>query len=230
MAGLPDFSSNDRRRLKSLGVVDAQIEQLRYACLTIRLAVSPPAARNEVIALLDDVAKLADKLLHKTAVVNRQISAAHSLTHLLIEQGYWHALPDDIGGQSFHCMAPRLKALRDAARAGKKQLPRTPTRHRSADSRPVSAIYKALLHGWSKEHGCNVFHVHYEDGKEVLTYPNGPQRKPFPYTFKASAADGSAFRAIVGICYEVEGGNPDPLAAIKNYLKFERKRSEQAEE
>lgn len=222
MAGLPDFSATDRSRLKELGVVDAQIEQLRYACLRVRLTISPPAARNDVNALLDGVAKLTHKLLRKTAAIERQISTAHATAHLLIEQGYWHARPDDEGGVSFHCVAPRLKALRDAACAGKKQLPSKPSRLRSASPQPVRAIYQALVHGWTKEHGSSVFEVYYENGKEVKTYTNEPNPKPYPDTFHASAADGSAFREIVGICYAAEGGNSDPVTAIKAYLKIEK--------
>lgn len=223
MAGLPVFSPTDRKRLKTLGVVDAQIEQLRYARLHIRVAVSPPAARNDVAAILDDVATMADKLLQKTASISRQSSAAHATAHGFIEQGYWQTRPDDEGGQSFHCLAPRLKALRDAARAGKCELPSVPSRLRSANPQPIRAINEALHFGWTKEHGSDVFHVHWVDGKETKTYANGPQRKRYPEMLMPSAADSSAFRAVVGICYEAEGGNPDPLAAIKAYLRAEGK-------
>lgn len=228
MAGLPNFSTENRARLKALGVVDAQIEQLRYACLTVSLFVSRPAARNDVAGLLDDLGKLADKLLRKAEAIERKATAAHALAHALLEQGYWSACPDDRGGTSFHCVAPRLTALRDAARAGKQQLPRSPSRPRSANPRPVRAISDALLYGWTKEYGSNVYSVRYEGGEEIRTYRNGPQRKPYPAALGASAADGSAFRAIVGICYETVGGNPDPLAAIRSYLKAERERRKKA--
>lgn len=222
MAGLPEFSQQHRKKLRELGVVEAQIEQLRYARMMVRLAVSPPAARNDVAALLDDVADLTDKLLRKTGAISTQSSPAHAAAHGLIEQGYWQARPDDSGGQSSHCLAPRLEALRDAARAGKRELAPVPSRRRTADPQPIGRIAEALLFGWSKQHGSNGFSVHLVDGKEVRTYGDGPQRKPYPAAFRPSAADSSAFRAIVGICYEAEGGNSDPVAAIKAYLRKQR--------
>jgi len=228
MAGLPNFSQQDRKSLKKLGVVEAQIEQLRYARLTVRLSVSQPAARNDIADLLNDVAIMAESLLRKTGAISAQSTAAHAVAHSLIEQGYWNTIPDDSGGQSFHCLAPRLRALRDAASKGKDELSPRPSRYRSANPQPVHSIAEALVFGWSKEHGSNVYKSQLVDGKEVMTYCNGPQRKPYPDTLTPSAADGSAFRKIVGICYEAEGGNSDPLAAIKAYLRKERESREEA--
>lgn len=222
MAGLPNFTQQHRRRLKELGAVEAQIEQLRYARLVVRLAVSPPAARNDVAELLHEVAAMAETLLRKTAAISVQSTAAHAVAHALIEQEYWNAIPDDDGGLSFHCLAPRLKALRDAASKGKDELSPAASRHRSANPQPVHSIAEALWFGWSKEHGSNVYQRRLVDGEEVKTYSNGPQRKPYPDSLMPSAADSSSFREIVGICYEAEGGNPDPLAAIKAYLRKER--------
>lgn len=66
-------------------------------------------------------------------------------------------------------------------------------------------IAEALVFGWDKEYG------------------RVPKCEPFPASMKPSAAENSTFREIVGICYEAEGGNEDPLAAIKAFLKMERK-------
>lgn len=228
MTMLPDFSDAARARLKALGVIDAQVEKLRFACVMIRLRISRPAPRNEVAELLGDVAKLSEKLLRKLAAIELQATPAYLLAHLLIEQGYWPARPHDSGASSSESVFPRLAAVRDAAREGKKSLPRVASRYRSADPHPIRAISDALKRGWSSQHGSAGFRVTSERGGEVRTYRADHQSKPFPTTLKASAADGSPFRAIVGICYEAVGGNPDPLAAIKAYLKSERQLRESA--
>lgn len=67
-----------------------------------------------------------------------------------------------------------------------------------------------------------MFDVRYEGDREVKFYRNGPQRKVFPDSLRPSAADSSGFREVVGICYEAVGGNPEPVAAIKGYLKAQR--------
>lgn len=220
MKGLPEFSDSDRRRLSALGVVDAQVAHLRHACVHVWLHTRKPAARNDVAELLDDVSELADKLLNKLAAIGSRVSAAHASAHTLIELEYWKVRPDDSGPTSFHCLAPRIEALRDAARQGKQELPSSPSRHRSASPYPVGKIAEALQTGWREAYGSSAHSVRYEGGREV--YPKERMGKRYPRALIPSAADGSAFRAIVGICYEAMGGNPDPVAAIKNYLKAER--------
>lgn len=225
MAGLPNFSEPDRKRLAQLGLCEGQIEQLRYARLAVRVALAKRAARNETRRLVDAIAKMADKLLKNMAAVENRISPAHGLAYSLIEQHYGQSLPDDDGGTSFQCLAPRLKALREAARAGKCMLPTTPTRHRTANPEPVKVIAESLYYGWSKQHGSGLLQGHVVDGQIVEEYihPSGTHSEPYPESLLPSAADHSAFLAIVVICYEAEGSKYEPIAAIKAYLRNERR-------
>ena len=225
MKNLPAFSSRDRKRLEALGLVDMQIQELRFALIHIRKHIAKPATRNGVAQILDDVDRLADELLQKTQAVVLQISPEHAQAHMLIEDGFWKAMPRARGPSSFQNIAPNVLALRNAAREGRRRLSIAPSRRKSASPQPVAAIRDALLRGWAKKYGSNHARVVGKDreGQRVIAHPTGPQSKPYPPKFKPSGADGSAFRKVVGICYESVGGNADPVAAIRNFLKAERK-------
>lgn len=228
MAGLlsllPDFSETDKERLQELGVVDKQIHELRFALVQVRRAIGPKATRNGTRLLLTEIHNLAGELDRKLCALVTQPSPEYGAAGAMLEERYWQIgdRQDDDGGSIPIHLVPRLRALATCADLALESLPGQPTRNRSADPAPVRAITNALLIGWREEHGSNVFHIHEADGREVKTYPNGPQRKPYPAEFRPSAADGSTFRKIVGICYGAVGGNDDPLAALKAYLRIER--------
>lgn len=114
MAGLPKFSAGQIERLKKLQLADSQIEQLRYACMTVKVHVQRPAARNDVAELLREVETLAEKLLRKSTALALPTSSAHAHANSLVEIGYWQARPDDEGATSFLSAGPRIRALRDA--------------------------------------------------------------------------------------------------------------------
>jgi len=227
LEGYPDFSAADRRRLAELGVVDAQVTELRLALSTVRMFADPKsyAPRSDIAGVLSDVEGLAEGLVTKLSALVTQPSAAHSAAHVLIEEGYWQEdRLDDSGPTSSHHLIPRLQALREAARSARSGLPKGQTRLRLADPRPIKRIKEALLSGWSKHHGSRVRSTPNNETFEeaIASAKMNPPLPPYPKAFSPSKAPNSEFREIAGICYGTVGGNVDPLRAIENYLKRDR--------
>jgi hypothetical protein len=221
----PDFTPDQVRELKSLGLCDEQVGELRTALIEVRRGLFKRAARNDVKVVLNDVEKLSTELMHLLGAIAAPPDAARAEALARIEEGYWQGerIHDD-GPTSMHHLIPRLHALAAAARAGVVALPSVPTRHNSADPRPIRWIESALLDGWIKVHGPHVGTTH---GPETLAdmvadAKANPPAPPYPAEFSASRSPGSVFSRVAGICYVAVGGNPDPDRAIRNYLEIER--------
>jgi hypothetical protein len=212
MAGLvPIFTAAQSARLRKLGVHAAQMEKLRIVVALSRLWLNKPAAKNDVAELLDEVAELSRQLAQRLCALVAQRDAAHASAHAHIEAAYWPKRPTDDGPTSAHHLCPRLDALCAAARGAKSSLPPGPVRYRAADYKPIERIDMALRDGWRSIHG---------PGVRTSDMP-GPIPPAYPHELKPSATEGSAFREICGICYEVAGRgvDADPLRAIRAYLR-----------
>lgn len=232
----PDFTKVQRQRLERLGCEPEQIAQLRSALAAIRRTLYRRAARNDVKASLETVAKHADALLKELGRIAMQTDPARAAANLIIEEAYWRAFPDDQGPWSAHHMLPRLREIAEGARTGIKKLPVGPTRNRPADPHPIARIDNALLYGWGKVH-VHVHHVREDTPAEWAAHAKSyPPAGPYPKRFDASDAaprkdgSGNVFREIVGICYEAAGAKPDadPLRAIRAYLKLKKEKHAEA--
>ena len=65
MAGLPNFSEPQRKRLLKLGVCPEQITELRYALLTVQMVLAKPAANADVRSHLAEIEEQAAGLVRK---------------------------------------------------------------------------------------------------------------------------------------------------------------------
>ncbi|MGS1013086.1 hypothetical protein ACVCL0_14225 [Rhodanobacter sp. UC4450_H17] len=225
MSTRPDFTADQVRELKSLGLCDEQVGELRTALSVVRRTLFKPAARNAVKAVLKDVEKRSTELMQVLAAIAVPSDAARGEALGRIEEGYWQGdRMDDDGPTSMHHLIPRLHALAVAARDGVATMPSGPTRYSSADPRPVNAIDRALLYGWTKAYGPRVgtTYGHETLADMVADAKANPPAPPYPAEFDASRSPGCVFSRVVGICYAAVGGNPDPDRAIRNYLEIKR--------
>lgn len=230
MSARADFTAVQLRELQRLGCEPEQITELRHAFPRIRLALHRRAARNAVKASLETVAKHADALLKELGKIAMQTDPARAAANLIIEEVYWRHFPDDSGPWSAHHMLPRLRAVADGARSGIEKLPAKPTRHHTANPLPIRAIDHALISGWSKVH-VHIHHVREDTPSQWAAHAKAhPPAGPYPRRFIASDAPKSAFREVVGICYEAAGAevDTDPLRAIRAYLKLKREKHVEA--
>lgn len=221
MAKLPDFSDDDRARLKELGVGDEQITRLRYVIPIVEMIANPAnyAPKADVMSILDEISNLSGKLSKKLeALVVPKRDAAHGVAYGLVEEGYWQGDRWADSGPSVAAhLVPRLQALRNSAVAAKARLPQGPSRRRTADPRAVRHIHEALRQGW-RDAQRRAPERSEEAARHVST-----RLQPYPKGLVPSKAENSPFREIVGLCYRKVGATADPRAAIENYLSEERK-------
>lgn len=208
------FTDPQRKQLVNLGCEAEQVAQLSGELPGIRRTLYRHARRNDVSAILEAVAKHAEALLKELGRIASQTDPSRAEANVVIERAYWQAFPGDDGAWSAHHMMPRLKAIAAGARAGIAALPTKPTRHRTADPRPIARIDAALVYGWSKTHSPGDL---------------CPEKfKPSDTTRKRDGS-GSVFREIAGICYEAAGSpKGESLRAIRTYLQQERARHAEA--
>lgn len=226
MAGLPDFTEPQRKRLRQLGVCAEQIAELRYALLTVQMVLAKPAANADVRSHLDEIEEQAAALVRKLCAMQLQSDPEYRTVYALIETKYWQGeMLEEAGATVSQHLLPRLQALATAAREASETLPAKPARWRKADPRPIKRIMEALYAGWSRAKGTGVRRTpDYQTPEEAFAAIGQARTKPFPKELRASSATGSPFREIAGICYEAAGGGQDydPERAIKAYMAESR--------
>lgn len=216
MAQRLDFTATQRKRLKGLGVIPEQVEQLRGVLPFVQSTLDRPAAKNGVKAVLDDVAKHAHSLLSVLEPVVSRNDAERSTALDCMDDAFLdnrrltgQVLRSDEGETAMRVLIPQLKQLRDAARSASRKIGPNPkaARHRRADPMPVKAIDGALRMGWADVHA-------------QWTSPHNPG-EPLPRQFEPSKRESSTFRKIVGVCYEAAGADidADPVRAIEGYMR-----------
>lgn len=204
------FTARQRRELKKLGVPDLAIRVIEVEAL--------PRARR----LLRKPARMSDVRDELRQVEGAIKAARQAIDRLLSDSDASPILRDAqraIGGNSdrvhsdrimlkraSEALAPALEAMTFAV----ENLSKSPTRYKAASPLPVELIHDAL------EKGCWYSDMPFEPrkGKRHAGLPAvAPHLQP-------SASPTSAFRKIVGLCYEQLGMEAaDPERAITAYLK-----------
>ncbi len=221
----PDFSPGQVRELKKRGVCEEQISELRKALLTVRQVLVKQPKNGGTRDVLADVEALSASLLTKLTSIACTIDPEHAKAGALIETSYWKQRPHDKGHTAMIHLIPRLRALQEAAQYGLDQVPAAkPVRQRSADTAPVERIHSALVYGWFLAHSDGPSYGRGPRSEEsesaaAIQKQDRPPRPKYPKGLQPSGSPECDFRTVVGICYEVVGGNPDPEQAIRRYAK-----------
>lgn len=217
----PDFTDAQRQRLKKLGVLPQQVEQLRHALVEVKRVLRPPPGRTATAKVLADVTTHADALATLLANMWNQTDTARAAAMIEIEERYWKMRPDDIGPSSAHNVIPRLEALANAARDAIAAMPKDQARHRTASGRPIRWIDHALLAGWIDAQGPREVRV--IDGMEFKA-----ALPPYPDEFHPHESE--QFIGIAAVCYEAAGAPRDyePLAAIRAYVRTRKRQHDES--
>lgn len=236
--GFPDFTDDQRRRLRTLGVIDEQVNELRHALIVVRQYVRTPAANNVQAEHLAEIESLARELSRKlrTAVVPE---AAR-----MIEERYWLQRVMDDGATVAGHLCPRLDVLAASAASAADSLPKgKPVRSRAGNPEPVKRIDEALHAGWAKAHSLSLVSTWIdpdheeteltatleriasqlpESGSDASKALAKAQRYPdsfYPSVSTGRQGQGRAFPDIVEICYAAAGYQQAPKRALEAYVK-----------
>jgi hypothetical protein len=209
MTQRPRFSTDQIARLRRLNLREEQIAALCEMLISIRTILTIVGTQARVGDVRDELTRLHDAFVGSRKSVERMrgpigLSALLEARARLEVAEYERAEPPGSLDRAYDAISEAL-ALVDAAIS---ELPKKPTRHRTADPRPVQMIANALAQGWAASHL----------GKEM---------PPLPCEHLPRADDRSAFSQAVGICYEAAGNNnANPERAIKGYIAQRNKRRE----
>jgi len=202
----PEFTQDQRRRLRECGLIDAQIDEVETFALPICLALltRPPTmqeVRNELI-VVSKALERAHEAMAALSSANLAAPGRFEASQRVLMAEY--NLQGD--GSVFEKTLAQLVATQAVLNHAQAELPEGPRRDPAASAMPVNRIDQALLSGFVKWYST-------EDA-------------PMPhYMMKPSASPGSDFREIVGLCYEAMGRqNSDPERAIRAYVKWRKDR------
>lgn len=205
----PNFSPDQRKRLRGLGLIDAQIDELEANALPISrawLQKTPTLqdVRDELQALFVAMERAAAALSGLQSTATMTPAKREAQARILEACFEIHDDPHDnhdFVEKASHALS-RVKAMVQHAQ---ESLPNTQRRSAAASHGPVAWIHEALVSGFANGH-C----------------------QPLPrYTLRTSSSQGSRFREIVGICYEAMGqGNTDPERAIRAFIAWRRAKDE----
>lgn len=237
-AGFPDFSADQRCKLKALGVCDQQVTELRHALISVRHHVRKPAANTKMAEHLAEIERLASELSRKLRAAEIPDAAR------MIEERYWPQRPADDGATVAAHLCPRLDTLSIAAGNAAEVLPKgKPSRARAGNPEPVRCIDDALHLGWTKAHGSSTAFAWINPVNEeaeiaaaieqiAATLPAKgseaahalAERRKYPEALRPSVStgpqgQGRAFPDIVGICYDAVGYKRSPKRALEAYVK-----------
>lgn len=199
----PRFSDDQRTRLRRLGLREEQIEALDATLLGVRTILTMVGTQAAVVDVRSELTKLDGALLAARKAVERmqsttKNSALHEAQTRIAVAGYEREGSLGALGRAYDAVA-EAHALVGAAIV---ELPKKPTRHRTADPRPVRMIHDALARGWAAAY-------------RGTSMPGLP-RKQVPAR--------SVFREVVGNCYQAAGAaNTDPERAIRAYMALRKK-------
>lgn len=192
------FASHQSAELLKLGLAQEAIDRIEVEGLPLAKAAlerEPPRAdvRDELQAVAEALSKArraVERLLNATAAVPHLKAA-----RLKIAGG---GRRYQMGGMRLDETSKSLATAIDVVSEAISRLPPEPMRHQSADPLPIKFIHSALQFG-------------------SIMAGLGPL---LPRLLKPSSSPTSAFRRMVGICYEaIDAPSTDPERAIKAYVK-----------
>jgi hypothetical protein len=205
----PHFSSEQRDYLARLGLIPAQVDALETALSLCALYIGQPQSRMaDVRAVLDGLAKKLKRAKHDVSRVlgNSNLPALHDAS-LLLQIADFNRRARSPKADGDHDprllaeLAQLLEASEELVGQARLKLPKEQARAR-ASPRPIEIIDHALQLSWTQAH----------------TDSGAPA-----YPFRVSTGEGSAFRHIVGVCYQAMGRRKaDPVRAIRAFKKAER--------
>lgn len=218
------FTKDDRRSLRALGLYPEQIDELEtnalpYARLVLYQEAHKPRmqdVRRELRALADALAAL-EEVQTRLEAVSTPTGAPDEDTPEDTQRAYArarldlasHEVTDQVGDDGVLFKLARMTPLAsEIVRRALLNLGSRATRRRMASAAPVQAIHKALERGFERQHRSKVHR----------NRPDAPF-DPIPrYNFEVSDSPGSSFRQIVALCYAaIEAGNDDPDRALRAY-------------
>lgn len=225
------FTDEQRARLRELGLIDEQIDRIEAVALPyVRSFGRPPARLDAVRAKMKEVRQHAHALAlalerlspewpglatckpEEAAALNEArflLGRAHGRDRTLPRPPPMDALPDMLTAEVRHIDAIAERAL---ARARKTQ-----TRSRLANTLPIEMIDEAMRDGWAMRYSGDV-----SVGWRLLACRDGIDVDA-AMAVKRSSSPGSAYREIMGICYEAaRHPTADPERAIKAFLRHEK--------
>lgn len=198
------FTAQQRADLLQMGLVAQSIEALETEALPrARHALSRQPPKS---AVLDELTAVDKSLTDARNAIARLLNATDAVPHLKAARssihgnGYRHLFGGLRLDETSKSLTVAIGVVADAIA----NLPEGPVRHQTASAYPIKLIFNAV-----------------QFGSAVAG------RNPVVRELKPSASPTSAFRKMVGICYEAIGAaTTDPERAIKAYLKewrsFER--------
>ncbi len=215
-SGSPRFVPEHRIQLKKLGLIEAQIDALESKLPLCRAILSHASPLQDVRDKLETLSRALESAQNAMSILLNATPlalATHEALQWLIEADE----DGDIEG------AMRAVALaQSVVQRAQESLPQGQRRHR-ADILPVRLIAEALLSGFIRGTPpvpCIDMVLSPEFIKEN---PNYVAYVLPPFTLKQSSSSESAFRKIVGICYEaMSQKNTDPERAIKAFLAWRK--------
>jgi len=192
------FTEQQRRDLSKLGLPVEVIDAIEIDALprAKEIILRREPRRTEVI---DELQSVRRALSDARDAVERLLAAPRSVSHLSEARA-------NIGGRAYRYADDRMALKRTLAGLAESvkvmdraiaAVPLGSTRHRSANTRAIETIHDALQLA--------------SDGAGFEFHPPG---------LEPSSSPTSAFRKMIGICYEVmDTKHPDPERALRAYLK-----------
>lgn len=212
LEGALRFTPAQRAALQAVAVPSIAIKLLEVQGLpAIRRHLEPPPRMEDVRA---ELRKTQAAILAAHEAIERLFNPPDSLPHV---KGAARALTEGgaryrYGGIPLNRASEALVPAGQVIASAIARLPKLPTRHKAASPGPVDMIERLL------QQGCQLA------GLPAVSVRGGlPQQVTFMPHLKPSASPTSAFRQVVGICYERAGfANTDPERAIRAFIRRNR--------
>lgn len=218
--GWPDFTREQRQRLKRLEVLDEQVDELRHTLLESTHTPAQRPTLTEVRGVVTGVATHAHELAKALDGIATRAGTAKSVVLDLLGTENTDGLRH---------LAHELSALALAAQQGVKKLGHSPTRHRSPRTNAIRAIDEALTRGWTRANGQHrTRHLYRADGsidsaevERAKVAKNVPHMRQYQPKLWPSESENRPFHEIVEICLAAAGvpAEPSSKLAIRTYLK-----------
>lgn len=218
------FTTDQRCRLARHNVIEAQIAALEKVLPVVHAWISNPAplqnVRDELKGLsksLDSAQTSMERVLKPVPGIKAMLEAQSRLeqAHYLRELENYESILNTIADA-----VKVLEPIRQATTAAIDALPRVQRRSNRASPKAIEFIDSALISSWAQ---VNI-PVHHGEYDPNSVQPLGGHTPPYPHV--PSSGDGSPFREICRICYEVITGdkNADPERAIKAFVNQSKAR------